>query len=171
MLAVFDKSVAKSPEALQSPQSGSVSTLKDGFLANHFGSLHPGSVTVNLASSGLIAYSLQNKNPLLPRYSTIPFLLRTKKLKIWCIHLVFFLGFMVFGLIWSWWFLGLFGFWQEIVGKTRKVGVFIIGSWIFCWVCFTLFDLSLKNAVIVCRYKMAITFFDWCLVIFRLLFF
>ncbi|XP_030973796.1 stem-specific protein TSJT1 [Quercus lobata] len=67
MLAVFDKSVAKSPEALQSPQSGSVSTLKDGFLANHFGSLHPGSVTVNLASSGLIAYSLQNKNPLLPR--------------------------------------------------------------------------------------------------------
>lgn len=71
MLAVFDKSVAKSPEALQSPQSESVSTLKDGFLANHFGSLHPGSVTVNLASSGLIAYSLQNKNPLLPRYSTI----------------------------------------------------------------------------------------------------
>lgn len=71
MLAVFDKSVAKSPEALQSPKSESVSTLKDGFLANHFGSLHPGSVTVNLASSGLIAYSLQNKNPLLPRYSTI----------------------------------------------------------------------------------------------------
>ncbi|KAL0009466.1 hypothetical protein SO802_010968 [Lithocarpus litseifolius] len=32
MLAGFDKSVAKSPEALQSPQSKSVSALKDGFL-------------------------------------------------------------------------------------------------------------------------------------------
>ncbi|KAM1736874.1 hypothetical protein ACFX12_015181 [Malus domestica] len=31
MLAVFDKSVAKCPEALQSPQSGSASALKDGF--------------------------------------------------------------------------------------------------------------------------------------------
>ncbi|KAL0007718.1 hypothetical protein SO802_009220 [Lithocarpus litseifolius] len=67
MLPVFDKSVAKSPKALQSPQSELVSTLEDGFLANHFGSLHPSSVTVNLTSSGLIAYSLQNKNPLLPR--------------------------------------------------------------------------------------------------------
>ncbi|GAV57547.1 DUF3700 domain-containing protein [Cephalotus follicularis] len=67
MLAVFDKSVAKSPEALQSPQSESVSALKDGFLANHFGSMHPSSVTVNLGSSGLIAYSLDKQNPFLPR--------------------------------------------------------------------------------------------------------
>ncbi|XP_061373946.1 stem-specific protein TSJT1-like [Gastrolobium bilobum] len=67
MLAVFDKSVAKSPEALQSPQSNCVSALKDGFLAQHFSSVHPGSVTVNLGSSGLLAYSLDKQNPLLPR--------------------------------------------------------------------------------------------------------
>ncbi|XP_065863232.1 stem-specific protein TSJT1 [Euphorbia lathyris] len=67
MLAVFDKSIAKCPEALQSPHSGPSSALKDGFLANHFGSIHPGSVTVNLASSGLLSYSLNKQNPLLPR--------------------------------------------------------------------------------------------------------
>ncbi|KAI4345695.1 hypothetical protein L6164_012795 [Bauhinia variegata] len=67
MLAVFDQSVAKSPEALQSPQSSSVSALKDGFLAKHFSSVHPGSVTVNLGSSGLLAYSPDKQNPLLPR--------------------------------------------------------------------------------------------------------
>lgn len=68
MLAVFDKSVAKSPEALQSPHTGSASAMKDGFLAKHFGSVHPGSVTVNLGSAGSIAYSLDRQNPLLPRY-------------------------------------------------------------------------------------------------------
>ncbi|XP_059447940.1 stem-specific protein TSJT1-like [Corylus avellana] len=67
MLAVFDKSVAKSPEALTSPHSDSVSALKDGFLAQHFVSVHPGSVTVNLGSGGLIAYSLDKQNPFLPR--------------------------------------------------------------------------------------------------------
>ncbi|XP_004296589.1 PREDICTED: stem-specific protein TSJT1 [Fragaria vesca subsp. vesca] len=67
MLAVFNKSVAKCPEALQSPEPGSVSALKDGFLAQHFGSLHPSSVTVNLGSSGLFAYSNEKQNPLLPR--------------------------------------------------------------------------------------------------------
>ncbi|XP_021899533.1 stem-specific protein TSJT1 [Carica papaya] len=67
MLAVFDKSVAKSPEALQSPHTGSASAMKDGFLAKHFGSVHPGSVTVNLGSAGSIAYSLDRQNPLLPR--------------------------------------------------------------------------------------------------------
>ncbi|KAJ1423858.1 Nucleophile aminohydrolase, N-terminal [Sesbania bispinosa] len=67
MLAVFDKSVAKSPEALQSPQSNFVSALKDGFLAQHFSSVHPGSVTVNLGPSGILAYSLDKQNPLLPR--------------------------------------------------------------------------------------------------------
>jgi hypothetical protein len=67
MLAVFEKSVAKSPEALTSPHSDSVSALKDGFLAQHFVSVHPGSVTVNLGSSGLIAYSLDKQNPFLPR--------------------------------------------------------------------------------------------------------
>ncbi|KAB5537887.1 hypothetical protein DKX38_015420 [Salix brachista] len=68
MLAVFDKTVAKCPDALQSPHSApATSVLKDGFLANHLASLHPGSVTVNLGTSGLIAYSLDNQNPLLPR--------------------------------------------------------------------------------------------------------
>jgi asparagine synthetase B (glutamine-hydrolysing) len=67
MLAVFDKSVVTSPEALLSAQSGAAAALKDGFLANHFGSVNPGSVTVNLGSAGLLAYSLNKQNPLLPR--------------------------------------------------------------------------------------------------------
>ncbi|CAM8940634.1 unnamed protein product [Rhodiola kirilowii] len=68
MLAIFDKSVAKSPEALQTPNSsGSISALKEGFLANEFANLHPGSVTVNLASAGIMAHSLDKQNPFLPR--------------------------------------------------------------------------------------------------------
>lgn len=71
MLVVFDKSVAKSPEGLQSPHSDSVSATKDGYLAQHFASLHPGSVTVNLGSSGLMAYSMEKQNPLLPRLFSV----------------------------------------------------------------------------------------------------
>ncbi|XP_022760186.1 stem-specific protein TSJT1-like [Durio zibethinus] len=68
MLAVFDKSVAKGPDALNSPDpSERVAALKNGFLANHFASVHPGSVTVSLGSSGVMAYSLEKQNPLLPR--------------------------------------------------------------------------------------------------------
>ncbi|EXC16753.1 hypothetical protein L484_013333 [Morus notabilis] len=68
MLAVFDKSVAQSPDGLQSPHSSeSVSALKDDSLARHFSSLHPSSVVVNLGSSGFVAYSLEKQNPLLPR--------------------------------------------------------------------------------------------------------
>lgn len=67
MLAVFEKSVANAPEALQSPQTESACALKNGLLANHFSSVHPGSVTVNLGSSGVIAYSINRQNPLLPR--------------------------------------------------------------------------------------------------------
>ncbi|XP_038878034.1 stem-specific protein TSJT1 [Benincasa hispida] len=67
MLAVFDKSVAKSPDALQSPESDSVWALKDGILAQHFSSVYPGSVIVNLGSAGLLAYSVEKQNPLLPR--------------------------------------------------------------------------------------------------------
>uniref|UniRef100_A0A2P2K038 Stem-specific protein TSJT1 n=1 Tax=Rhizophora mucronata TaxID=61149 RepID=A0A2P2K038_RHIMU len=67
MLAVFDKTVAKCPEALQSPHFGSVSAVKDGSLAKRFESLHPGSVTVNLGSVAAISYSLDKQNPLLPR--------------------------------------------------------------------------------------------------------
>ncbi|GAB4843318.1 hypothetical protein Ancab_013284 [Ancistrocladus abbreviatus] len=68
MLAVFEKSVAKCPEALQSPNSDSAFALKDGSLAKHFSTLHPDSVTINLgAASGFIAYSSDRQNPLLPR--------------------------------------------------------------------------------------------------------
>ncbi|KAL2469815.1 aluminum induced protein with YGL and LRDR motif [Abeliophyllum distichum] len=67
MLAVFDKTVAKSPEELQSPQNESVLALKDGFLGTHFSSVHPSSVVLNLGSSGLMAYSFDRQNPLLPR--------------------------------------------------------------------------------------------------------
>lgn len=67
MLAVLDKSVAKCPKALQSPHSDSISALRDGFLTQHFSSLHPGSVIVNLGSSGLMAYTMDKQNPLLPR--------------------------------------------------------------------------------------------------------
>lgn len=67
MLAVFEKSVAKGPEALQSPHSGAAPALKDGALGQHFASAHPGAVTVNLGPSGLLAYSLERQNPLLPR--------------------------------------------------------------------------------------------------------
>ncbi|GFQ06295.1 stem-specific protein tsjt1 [Phtheirospermum japonicum] len=56
------------PDALlQNPQTESVSALKDGFLANHFSSVHPGSVIINLASSGFMAYSSDKQNPILPR--------------------------------------------------------------------------------------------------------
>jgi hypothetical protein len=69
MLAVFDNTVAKCPDALQSPHSAPASSaLKDGFLANHFASQHPGSVTVNLGTSGLISHSVEKQNPFLPRY-------------------------------------------------------------------------------------------------------
>ncbi|KAL9273460.1 Stem-specific protein TSJT1-like protein [Drosera capensis] len=68
MLAVLDKSVAKCPEALQSPSnSESVHALKGGILAKHFSSAHPDSITINLALSGFISYSAVNPNPLLPR--------------------------------------------------------------------------------------------------------
>ncbi|GFP83782.1 stem-specific protein tsjt1, partial [Phtheirospermum japonicum] len=57
-----------SPDALlQNPQIESVSALEDGFLANHFSSVHPGSVIINLASSGFMAYSSDKRNPILPR--------------------------------------------------------------------------------------------------------
>ena len=67
MLAVFDKSVAKCPEGLQSPNPESVFALKDGVLAQHFSSVNPDSVTINLAQSGFISYSSLNQNPVLPR--------------------------------------------------------------------------------------------------------
>ncbi|GAB2294678.1 hypothetical protein Dimus_028874 [Dionaea muscipula] len=68
MLAVLDKSVAKCPEALQSPSnSDMVYALKDGILAKHFSSIHHDSITINLAQKGFISYTTANPNPLLPR--------------------------------------------------------------------------------------------------------
>lgn len=69
MLAVFEKSVAKSPEALHIPNNdGAVSALKDGFLAQRFASAHSGSVIINLGSAGFLSYSSEKQNPLLPRF-------------------------------------------------------------------------------------------------------
>ncbi|THG07866.1 hypothetical protein TEA_007764 [Camellia sinensis var. sinensis] len=73
MLAVLDKLIAKSPEALQIPHSSdSISALKDGFVAQHFSPLghHSGLVTINLGASALMAYSIDRQNPLLPRFNT-----------------------------------------------------------------------------------------------------
>ncbi|KAE8669476.1 DNA repair family protein [Hibiscus syriacus] len=68
MLTVFEKSITKSPDALNIPDdSGADSALNNGFLAAHFASIHPGSVTINLGSSGFMAYSLEKQNPLLPK--------------------------------------------------------------------------------------------------------
>ncbi|AED95015.1 putative nucleophile aminohydrolase [Arabidopsis thaliana] len=68
MLAVFEKTVANSPEALQSPHSSeSAFALKDGSLATHFASVNPNSVTLNFGSSGFVAYSLDNPDPRVPR--------------------------------------------------------------------------------------------------------
>ncbi|GER54765.1 aluminium induced protein with YGL and LRDR motifs [Striga asiatica] len=68
MLAVFEKSVAKSPDALlQNTQNESICALKDGSLANHFSSVHPTAVLINLGYSGFMAYSSDKQNPLLPR--------------------------------------------------------------------------------------------------------
>lgn len=68
MLAVFEKSIANCPDALNAPDNPEpVSALKNGFLANHFATVHPGSVTVSLGSSGVLSYSLEKQNPLLPR--------------------------------------------------------------------------------------------------------
>ncbi|XP_010279266.1 PREDICTED: stem-specific protein TSJT1-like [Nelumbo nucifera] len=67
MLAVFDKSVAKSPEGLNCPHAESVSALKDGTLVHHFSSAHPGSIAINFGTAGSMAYYTGEQNPFLPR--------------------------------------------------------------------------------------------------------
>ncbi|XP_068635323.1 stem-specific protein TSJT1-like [Aristolochia californica] len=62
MLAIFDKSVAKYPEGLKTPKAEA-----GGSLTDHFSSLNPGAVTMNLGSSGSMAYATEKQNPLLPR--------------------------------------------------------------------------------------------------------
>ncbi|CAN8267678.1 unnamed protein product [Cochlearia groenlandica] len=72
MLAVFEKTVANSPEELQSPNSPVPTyALKEGYLASRFGSKHQNSVTLNLGSSGFLAYSIDNLVPLVPRYFAV----------------------------------------------------------------------------------------------------
>ncbi|RWR80175.1 DUF3700 domain-containing protein [Cinnamomum micranthum f. kanehirae] len=66
MLAVFDKSVAKSPEGLKSPAS-ETKMVKDECVVKSFCSLHPGSVIINLGLAGSMAYTSDKQNPLLPR--------------------------------------------------------------------------------------------------------
>lgn len=68
MLAVFEKTVANSPEELQSPHSTVPAyALKEGYLASRFSGKHPNSVVLNLGSSGLLAYALDNNDPRVPR--------------------------------------------------------------------------------------------------------
>ncbi|GAB4830426.1 hypothetical protein Ancab_020062 [Ancistrocladus abbreviatus] len=68
MLAVFDKSVAKSPEGLKNSQSGaSGSALKDSLLLKHFTSVHPDAVSFNQGVYGFMSFSSDKQNPLLPR--------------------------------------------------------------------------------------------------------
>ncbi|MQL80068.1 hypothetical protein Taro_012527 [Colocasia esculenta] len=63
MLAVFDKSVAKSPEGLRTHGGGEGAAL----LAQDFASTREGAVAVNLGAAGAMAYSAERQNPLLPR--------------------------------------------------------------------------------------------------------
>ncbi|XP_022857023.1 stem-specific protein TSJT1-like isoform X2 [Olea europaea var. sylvestris] len=73
MLAVFDKAVAKGPEALKNldTDSAQFSAPKDGSFIKYFNSVQPDSVSLNFGSSGFIAYSSHKKNPLLPRLFSV----------------------------------------------------------------------------------------------------
>uniref|UniRef100_A0A7C8YXX5 DUF3700 domain-containing protein n=1 Tax=Opuntia streptacantha TaxID=393608 RepID=A0A7C8YXX5_OPUST len=73
MLAVFDKSVAKCPEGLKNAESEAINALKDDVLLHHFSSIHSGAVSINLAGAGIMAFSSDKQNPLLPRYLLIAF--------------------------------------------------------------------------------------------------
>ncbi|KAG6497489.1 hypothetical protein ZIOFF_045390 [Zingiber officinale] len=65
MLAVFDPTVAKSPEGLRAPsvEGGEGSSC----LVSYFAESQAGAVVVSLGTGGAIGYSKQNQNPLLPR--------------------------------------------------------------------------------------------------------
>lgn len=66
MLAVFDKSVATCPEGLKS-EACEPSPLKDDMLIQHFCSAHPDAVSINLGASGIMGFSSDKQNPLVPR--------------------------------------------------------------------------------------------------------
>lgn len=70
MLAVIDRSVARSPEGLTTNDSGGM----DGeSILKHFVSTKTGPVNISLGVPGDLAYSTENKNPLLPKYVYIVF--------------------------------------------------------------------------------------------------
>uniref|UniRef100_A0A1D1YJM0 Stem-specific protein TSJT1 n=1 Tax=Anthurium amnicola TaxID=1678845 RepID=A0A1D1YJM0_9ARAE len=67
MLAVFDKSVAKSPEGLRAHGEGAGAAGGGASLVGQFSSAREGAVAVNLGAAGAMAYSAERQNPLLPR--------------------------------------------------------------------------------------------------------
>nr|CAD1819795.1 unnamed protein product [Ananas comosus var. bracteatus] len=79
MLAVFDRTVAKSPEGLWGPEAAekggavaggggaAAAAAATAAAVQHFTATREGAVTVNLGSSGVIAYSSDMQSPLLPR--------------------------------------------------------------------------------------------------------
>ncbi|KAH7666136.1 N-terminal nucleophile aminohydrolases (Ntn hydrolases) protein [Dioscorea alata] len=65
MLAVFDRTVAKSPEGLRSPgEDGGTGAVA---LPKEFAAAREGAVVVNLGKDGAIAYAAEKQNPLVPR--------------------------------------------------------------------------------------------------------
>ncbi|XP_058105386.1 stem-specific protein TSJT1-like [Magnolia sinica] len=66
MLALFEKSVAKSPEGLKSPHENGGKEGK-GDLLEHFSSVNSAVVSINLGPLASMAYTTQKQNPLLPR--------------------------------------------------------------------------------------------------------
>ncbi|KAJ1293221.1 hypothetical protein BS78_01G051500 [Paspalum vaginatum] len=65
MLAVFDGTVAPSPEGLRQP--GAAGDGSAAGLAGRFREARPDAVTVDLGGSGTMAYSSRDQSPLLPR--------------------------------------------------------------------------------------------------------
>ncbi|XP_074283855.1 stem-specific protein TSJT1-like [Silene latifolia] len=69
MLAVFKKEVGKCPEELKNGES--CLSLKEDLLLQHFSSIHPDAVSLNLGGFGFLAFSSHLQNPLLPRLFTV----------------------------------------------------------------------------------------------------
>lgn len=67
MLAVFDRTVAKSPEGLRNPEAGG-GDAAGRRLVDHFAAAREGAVVINLGSAGALAYASEKQNPLLPRW-------------------------------------------------------------------------------------------------------
>ncbi|TVU44622.1 hypothetical protein EJB05_04068 [Eragrostis curvula] len=65
MLAVFDRSVAPSPEGLRQPGAAGHSSAAG--LVDRFREARPEAVTVNLGGAAAMAYSSRDQSPLLPR--------------------------------------------------------------------------------------------------------